>query len=154
MKKIKGFSLIECIVALAILGIASLTMAEIYANISRINRNNHMVNTSLSYQMKEVETKTETSAVKIPSGETVFDGDPPHMRPGDNVNYFYIENTATNEIYSFPVDCYVLLSRDQNNEPSMLYNDVTDTWYDNPAYEGKEDNEISLRYKYMQSATN
>lgn len=152
MKKIKGFSLIECIVALAILGIASLTMAEIYANISRINRNNHMVNTSLSYQMQIVETKTDTQAVKIESGETVFTGDPPHKRT--NVNYFYIENEETGEIYSFPVDCYVLLSRDQNNEPSMLYNASTDTWYDNPAYQGKEDNEYSLRYKYMQSATN
>lgn len=137
MKKCKGFSLIECIVALAILGIASLTMAEIYACISRMNINNHMVNTSLAYQMKMVETKTNSEAVKIPSNETTTTGTPPHMR--SNVNHFCIENVETGEIYSFPVDCYVLLSRDRNDKNSDESTEI-------------EESDIKLRYKYLVAA--
>ncbi|MGN0587459.1 MAG: type II secretion system protein J, partial [Oscillospiraceae bacterium] len=33
-KSVKGFTLVECLVALAILGIASLIMVQIYANVS------------------------------------------------------------------------------------------------------------------------
>ena len=33
--KIKGFTLAECLIALAILGIGSLVMAQIYADVSK-----------------------------------------------------------------------------------------------------------------------
>lgn len=132
MKKCKGFSLIECIVALAILGIASLTMAEIYGRISMVNRNNHLVNTSLSYQMQVVEEKTNTEAIKISSGESATPPtDPPHRR--SNINYLRIERADTGDVYSYPVDCYVLLSRDT----------------DNNAYAAADDKETNLRYKYL-----
>ena len=42
-KHIKGFTLIECLIALAILGIASLTMAQIYASVAQRNRNNQII---------------------------------------------------------------------------------------------------------------
>lgn len=52
MKKVKGFTLVECLVSLALLGIASLIMAQIYANVSRINRENNYYNQSLANQVK------------------------------------------------------------------------------------------------------
>lgn len=56
-KKLKGFTLIECIVALAIIGIASLLMAQIYSSIALINRNNAKLNQTLSDQMKQAENE-------------------------------------------------------------------------------------------------
>ena len=68
-KSFKGFTLIECLVALAILGLASLTMAQIYASVSARNKMNHLVNTSLSNQMAYVEKYTNTDAVPIYFGD-------------------------------------------------------------------------------------
>lgn len=168
MKKFfKGFTLIECLIALAILGIGTLVMAEIYANVSRINLNNHMVNTSLSYQMKLVEEETGTDSIPIYYGNTTNspdshsvshsgDGAPPSVASGVSVQKNYVELTKkqsasalSTDKYSFPVDIYVLLSRDQNNEPSKTYNSSTNTWSDNPNYKGKTEKDYDLRYKYM-----
>lgn len=159
MKKFKGFTLIECLIALAILGIASLTMAQIYAGISKINRNNHLVNTSLSYQMQIAEQKTKTAAIKLPSNETVTPSVPtvpPHERAGTavNVKYMRLERSDTHDVYSYPVDCYVLVSRDANNNPSKIYNPVSDTWSDNPSYTGSKESDISLRYKFVTGYSN
>lgn len=178
MKKIKGFSLIECIIAIAILGIASLTMAEIYAGVSRTNLDNHLVNTSLSYQMKMVEqtdsTKdkvddtifisskekgkvvskvkdlTQPNGVKITKDTNTTPTDAPHKRSSDNVNCITITKKApttatSNDFskntynYSYPVEMYVLLSRDKNDKPSS---DSTSE------LNGKE-NDINLRYKFI-----
>ena len=178
MKKcFKGFTLIECLIALAILGIASLVMAEIYANISQINRNNHNVNTSLSYQMKVVEEATGTDSIPIYYGSSsnantpdehsvnsstgAKDGAPPSKASGALAQKNYLEltkyksdGTLGTETYSFPVDIYVLLSRDQNNEPSKKYNSTTKTWYDNPNYNGDDEKDYSLRYKYIVGHSN
>ena len=70
MKKTRGFTLVECIVALAILGIASLVMAQIYAAVSQQNRLNHQNNASIANQMKYVEEKTDSEAIRVPSGLT------------------------------------------------------------------------------------
>lgn len=150
MKNLKGFTLIECLIALAILGIASLTMAQIYAGISKINRNNHLVNTSLSYQMQLAESKTKTQAIKIPSNEPVSQTAPPHKR--SNVKYMQLVRSDTNDIYSYPVDCYVLVSRDANNNPSKIYNPGSG-WIDNPNYNGAHESDISLRYKFVTGYT-
>lgn len=55
--KLKGFTLIECIVALAIIGIASLMMAQIYSSIALINKNNAKLNETLSSQMVQAENE-------------------------------------------------------------------------------------------------
>ncbi len=129
-KTFKGFTLIECIVALAILGIASLVMAQIYANVSRINRSNHMINTSLSYQMKYVEEKNNAEATKITYGGTLGTNAPHNNAgAGGNNNYIAITSNAykadgtqitsfTSTKYSYAVDMYVLLSRDTQNRDS------------------------------------
>lgn len=157
-KKTKGFTLIECLVALAILGIASLVMAQIYAAVSRTNLNNHNVNTSLSYQMKIVEKATKTDAVEIYYGNSTNtpdthslnksgDGNPPDKASGVSVQHNYITitkyesdgKTLSDETYSFPVDIFVLLSRDKNDIPSS----------DASNYKGMDEKNISLRYKYI-----
>ena len=69
-KHFKGFTLIECLIALAILGVASLTMAQIYASVAQRNRNNQIMNTSLSNQMSYVERYTASEAVPIYYGST------------------------------------------------------------------------------------
>lgn len=135
--KIKGFTLIECIVALAILGVASLTMAQIYANVASRNRDNHLVNTSLSNQMAYVEKMTDTQAVQI-----AYDGSastaPPHSSTA--TRYVKIETTydSTTYTYSYPVDIYVLRSRDHNDKAS---NDT--------GYVGETEDNYNLRYKYL-----
>lgn len=162
-KKIKGFTLIECLVALAILGIASLVMAQIYAAVSRTNLNNHNVNTSLSYQMKIVEKATKADAVEIYYGDSTNkpdthslsksgDGNPPDKVSGVSVQHNYITitkyesdgKTLSDETYSFPVDIFVLLSRDSNDIPSSDINN----------YKGMDEKNISLRYKYILGHSN
>ena len=74
--KIKGFTLVECLIALAILGIGSLVMAQIYADVSKRNLSNHNVNTSLSYQMKVVEEATGADAISMYFGGLDGSGQP------------------------------------------------------------------------------
>lgn len=139
MKKMhfKGFTLVECLVALAILGIASLVMAQIYANVSRMNRNNHNINTSLSYQMKYVEQATESEAIIIyPDGASSSNPDtstaPPH-KANTLKNITITSGYGSKYSYSYPVDIRVLLSRNTKDQQ------VTD----------KEENQYELRYKYL-----
>lgn len=182
MKKLfKGFTLIECLVALAILGIASLVMAQIYAGVSRTNQKNNSVNYSLAYQMKMVEEATGSDAIPIYYGNTdikapvqdvhsvnaktgVKDGKHPALASA-SANYNYIEitkcDTSGNYLteknrYSYPVDIYVLLSRDTKDRPSKKLNVVKDangkvtsaTWGDS-GYDGMPEKDIALRYKYI-----
>lgn len=160
MRKIKGFTLIECIIAIAILGIASLTMAEIYAGVSRTNLNNNLVNTSLSYQMEKVEEKTGGAAdtIKIEKYDPADSATqslvtnnptkPPHKLDNSNpqkVRNIRITkldssgNPINDESYSYPVDTYVLLSRDKDNKPSS---DSTSDLYN-------KEKDINLRYKFI-----
>ena len=147
MKKLKGFTLVECIVALAVLGIASLVMVEIYANVCKINRANHDTNSSLAYQMKFVERKNNMQAITVESGEMAavpVNTDPPHKRSG--VRHFQL--IGNGNTYSIPVDYHVLQSRDQNDEAAYIYNNATGTWSDNPAYTGDREDNYYLNYKY------
>lgn len=158
MKKIKGFTLVECIVALAVLGIASLTMAQIYANVSLRNKNNHLVNTSLSNQMAYVEQYTGAEAVPIYFGSTTNTPDPeaadssttkkpPHKSSKTTQNnYITITridvdsggSAVDGDAYSFPTDIFVLNSRDSND------NDSADS-----GYRGQDEDKYNLRYKYL-----
>lgn len=154
--KFKGFTLIECLVALAILGIATMTMAQIYANVARINQTNHLVNTSLSYQMKYVEEKTASEAVPILYGNSTAKDPkkkPPHIdvKPltnktknvGSNGNFFKITSSLDSSEYSCGVDIYVLMSRDADD------NDSGDS-----DYRGKNENAYNLRYRYIVGHSN
>lgn len=154
-KHIKGFTLIECIVALAILGIASLTMAQIYARVSAKNRDNHMINSSLSNQMAYVEEATGNEAVGVFYGgaedydDHIASEQPPHIySTGTNNNYLTIQKVqddgsgnytdVAGEVYTFPIDIYVLKSRDGNNKTSG-----------DSGYVGQPEDQYNLRYKYV-----
>lgn len=157
-KRFKGFTLIECLIALAILGIASLTMAQIYASVARRNRSNHLVNTSLSNQMTYVERYTDSQAVSIYYGggttstaDSHASGDhqPPHAYNSSNSgtnSYIMITRIDSSksgaasrdqdQVYSFPADLYILRSRDQDNNVSA------------------DEKDLDLRYKYLTSHSN
>lgn len=186
-KQFKGFTLVECLVALAVLGIASLTMAQIYASVAQRNRNNHIVNTSISNQMAYVERYTNSQAVPIYYGSTTEVADneakktsttkyPPH-RKTMSTNYNYVKltkvkstadplsdtfNTSTDRIadstYSFPVDVYVLMSRDNNDVSSNNKKPDGTTSSFNAQYKNYftssgKDKDINLRYKYITGHT-
>lgn len=163
-KRFKGFTLIECLIALAILGIASLTMAQIYAGVSKRNKDNNLVNTSLSNQMAYVEKYTEAETVKIyyngtstsqkdPNVSTA-DRKPPHSGAGavtHKKNYVTIvrvkpdgQTLDTDQTYSFPVDTFVLYSRDRNDKSSK------DAGYTSQYSE----DDYNLRYKYILGHSN
>ncbi|MGN0609024.1 MAG: type II secretion system protein J [Oscillospiraceae bacterium] len=144
MRKIRGFTLVECIIALAILGIGALVMAQIYASVSNVNRANHQNNSSIAYQMKYVEQKTNTEAMKVKSGESI-PAVPPATGVAPPVSSSTVKNitltrkkTATlnkDAVYSYAVDYYVLMSRDQNDQAMYKYNASTDSWSYNTAYQ-------------------
>jgi prepilin-type N-terminal cleavage/methylation domain-containing protein len=64
-KKIKGFTLVECIVAMTIFAIASLTIAQVYVTVNAIQKENEYMQYSLANQMKYVENDTQSQAVDI-----------------------------------------------------------------------------------------
>ncbi len=73
MKKIgssfKGFTLIEVLIAMAILAIASMLLVGMYGSVCKSLRNNNDMNDRMSEQQKYVETKTQKSA----SNNAVFE---------------------------------------------------------------------------------
>ena len=151
-KTLRGFTLVECLVAMAILAIASTLMAEIYASVSVRNNFNHFTNTSLANQMAYIENYENAKTLPITNGYTGTT--PPHTdttisNSGTNA-YVKVESSykrsGKNSVCSFPVDIYVMYSRDthdvgSNNEDG---NDNSVTY--SPVY-SEEDN--NLRYKYI-----
>lgn len=78
-KKIKGFTLVECIVAMAIIGVASVMMAQIYSGIAKINRDNAAANRTLNEEMKFCEQQL--------------------MKGGDNVSCTLLTNYPTDSTH-------------------------------------------------------
>ncbi|MBP1561131.1 MAG: type II secretion system protein [Oscillospiraceae bacterium] len=166
-KRFKGFTLIECIVALAILGIASLTMAQIYASVSLRNKQNHLVNTSLSNQMAYVEKYTGSEAIPIyfrddGAGTSLPDPEaantsttkkPPHENSSTAP---YVQITKVNsdktldtaQSYSYAADIYVLYSRD-NNDKNSTESDFGSQYGDAFGVSGSVEDNYNLRYKYI-----
>ncbi len=118
-KTFKGFTLVECLVAMAILAIASTLMASIYANVNRRNNFNHFNNTSLANQMAYIEKYENAQTVKIEYDEPAT----PTTTPPSGTNsgtsaYVKITNSTTSESYSYPVDIYIMYSRDSAGQSS------------------------------------
>lgn len=62
MKKIKGFTLLECIIAMAIIGITSMLMVQVYGTVARMTKDNNMMNNSIERQMQYAEKQLEEVA--------------------------------------------------------------------------------------------
>jgi prepilin-type N-terminal cleavage/methylation domain-containing protein len=160
---LRGFTLIECLVALAILGIGSLIMAEIYANVSSINRMNHQNNSSIAYQMQFVEKKTNTEAMQVKSGQTLpatipTEGATPPKSTDSTKSIILTRKDSTTgnviSVYSYAVDYYVLMSRDQNNNAAYKYNSSTGKWEKNTDYQtiyekSSDDPDDASNYNYV-----
>ncbi|MGN0691535.1 MAG: type II secretion system protein [Oscillospiraceae bacterium] len=67
-KRLKGFTLIECIVAMAIIGITSLLMVQVYGTVAKMNQDNNRINNSLEAQMKYAEKEIAESVQKEKGG--------------------------------------------------------------------------------------
>lgn len=137
-RKIKGFTLVECLVALAVLGIASLTMAQIYANVARKNLANHANNTSIAKQMEFIEKELkDNGAVEIKYNGGASAPNPPS---GTNIaqnSYIEVERPDGTKL-TYPVDIYILNSRDANNRGS-----------DETGYNGPDETKTNLKYRYF-----
>ncbi|MDR0942988.1 MAG: type II secretion system GspH family protein [Ruminococcus sp.] len=152
MRKLSGFTLVECLVALMVLGIASLTLAQVYAAVAKGRRDNEYMNYSLAEQMKYVEMQTASEGVKIEpiasqvSGEKTatipapaastyqvkIKGGPAIDNPGGTTTFLYDHS------YAYGVNMYILYSRDINNAGS-----------DDATYAYPEESSGKLRYKYL-----
>ncbi|MDE7287900.1 MAG: prepilin-type N-terminal cleavage/methylation domain-containing protein [Oscillospiraceae bacterium] len=137
-KTFKGFTLVECLVAMAILAIAGTLMAEIYAAVATRNNFNHFNNSSLTNQMAYVEKYTHSKTVTIAS--THSGTTPPSYASNSGTNaYVKITNPETGYEYSFPVDIHILYSRDTHDVGS-----------DETAYSKMyAEDDHNLRYKYI-----
>ena len=67
MKKVKAFTLIECLVAMLILAVSSLPLVQGYTQLMKITKRNNTIYTSIADQMNDVETKENTNSYKIGS---------------------------------------------------------------------------------------
>ncbi|MCH5194441.1 MAG: prepilin-type N-terminal cleavage/methylation domain-containing protein [Oscillospiraceae bacterium] len=161
-KHFKGFTLVECLVALGILGIASLTMADIYAGVARRNKMNYLINTSLSNQMAYVEKQTGSEAYELK-----YNGSTGTKPPDGNNNgqkaYVQIvrkddtkpNNRDPEQAYSFPVDVYVLKSRNADDQAldKRQKEDIYNGGGANNANVGNThgygEADYNLRYKYV-----
>ena len=140
-KNIKGFTLVECLVAMAILAIACMTLGAIEASVAKTNNANHFMNSSLANQMAYIEKYINAETLPIINTYTGgADGKTPPSGTNSGTNaYVKIESSTTNEVYSYPVDIYIMYSRDTH-----------DTGSDDSGYStvfSEENN--NLRYKYL-----
>ncbi|MDE6132549.1 MAG: type II secretion system GspH family protein [Oscillospiraceae bacterium] len=164
-KTFKGFTLVECLVAMAILAIASTLMAEIYATVSQRNNFNHFTNSSLSNQMKYIEQYTKSKTLTVYFGDSdSYKGataagattkyPPHHSSNAKNSEGRYVSVTRLDDsdkkmddnTYSFPADIYVMYSRDTHDVGSNNKDANDDPATYSPMYSEKNDN---LRYKYV-----
>lgn len=170
-KTFKGFTLVECLIAMAILAIAGTLMAEIYANVMSRNNYNHFMNSSLANQMAYIEKYTDTESVAIYYGggtkpvadsHKTSDKKPPHDHVSSNSGttaYAQVQkldkdgNVISDDKYSFPVDIYVMYSRDTDDDSSTTVtisgtgdrSTAANSSYTNLYVE----NNRNLRYKYI-----
>lgn len=105
MKRLKGFTLIECIIALFILGISSLLLVQAYGQLMKVTVSSNTENISISKQMADAERRNTAGAKKI----TVT------MTKGFVVTKVKIgsepEKTLDTSDYTFQVDAYQIQGR-------------------------------------------
>lgn len=152
-KTFKGFTLVECLVSMAILAIACMTLGGIEAAVAQRNNANHFNNTSLANQMAYIEKYVNAETVEIKSTYTTKNTPPNGTNSGTTA---YVKVTkltgeggtaVSNNTYSYPVDIYVMYSRDTQDVSSKDAN--YGTIAGSISGTGASENEGNLRYKYV-----
>lgn len=92
-KTLSGFTLIEVLVAMMILGICSLVFVGMYASVCKHLKSNNQINDRMSEQQKFIETKSQTSS----GGANVFQimADPKLTGTGGNSAYTGADSSKT-----------------------------------------------------------
>lgn len=163
-KTFKGFTLVECLVAMAILAIAGTLMAQIYATVAARNNFNHFTNSSLSNQMKYIEQYTNSKTLPVYFGDAAnYKGStaagahkypPHHSSNAKKTEGRYVQvtkldgssNKVNDSTYSFPADIYVMYSRDTRDVGSNNKDKDDNTATYSPLY---PEQDYNFRYKYI-----
>lgn len=64
-KKLRGFTLIECIIAMMILGVASLLIVQSYVQLMNITNMNNTISESIANQMADAEARADGNTKMI-----------------------------------------------------------------------------------------
>ena len=99
-KQLKGFTLIECIIAMFILGISSLLLVQAYSQLMRVSALSSNENISISKQMDAAENKDDSDADKI-TATNQKDFKVTKVKIGSGT-----ETSLTASEYTFKVDAY------------------------------------------------
>lgn len=110
-KTLKGFTLIECIIALFILGISSLLLVQAYGQLMRVSSMSNEENISLSKQMEDAEKKNNGDADKVSTAQKDFKAT--KIKIGTNAETAL--NTHGADDYTFKVDSYQVKGKTMNN---------------------------------------
>lgn len=70
MKRLKGFTLIECLIAMFILGVSSLLLVQGYSNLMKLTTRTNTINVSLSQQMADAEASAALHSSLVGVEET------------------------------------------------------------------------------------
>lgn len=107
-KTLKGFTLIECIIAMLILGISSLLLVQAYAQLMRVSSMSNEENISISKQMEDAEKKNNDDADKISTTQKDFIVTKRKIGKKS-------EESLTLSDYTFKVDSYQVKGQTMNN---------------------------------------
>lgn len=142
-KTFKGFTLVECLISMAILAIAGALMAGIYSTVTTRNNFNTFNNSSLANQMAYIEKYEKANTVKITN---VHSGNNPPDYANNSGTNAYVKITKGSDSYTFPVDIYIMYSRDTHNVGSNNKDEDGNNATYSTMYAESEHN---LRYKYL-----
>ena len=91
--RLKAFSLVECIVAMAILGVTSLLICQAYSQMMLITRTNNNMTHSLADQMQDAETRNDTNTKEL-SPDVVPDPVRHEFNGGDTLIMYKLRKTT------------------------------------------------------------
>ncbi len=121
-RKVKGFTLIECLVALAVLGVASLLLVQAYTQLMRVTNLNNTVATSIADQMRDAETgKNDDVTSKRISGTAVTDT----YNASAGRDFILVRSDGKQLVTNVDVRCvYPYENHTQTNSPTKEGTDV------------------------------
>lgn len=144
MKKFRAFTLIECLIAMAILGIASLLLCQGYTALMRLTNRSSVMTASLGQQMKEAESKGAVDTVPSDGSTRTFVIGVGKTKEGSLSSQKWTPNTSTG--YKCDVTVYAVRGKkyQANGDGSNEFE------YDNDKMVSKDGKDGSeYRYAYF-----